>query len=331
MHSLHSPLREDVVTEKKKPEKRAWSATGPGLPTRLKKDRRVKAATVDVDVVARRVILRRDRWEQVDAMTRALSTERGILASPAEVLAIVIDAGLGCVDSRGKPKPPPEATLKVSFASPADAERHDLVEAVNRLGRERDDLKALNEKHVQAEAELARQVYDAVSERDRAVDAHAKCFERGNAVDHDACSAAYADGREEDACLLCQADRGLAAELEENTRLRAEIEKLEDRPEKKEFDAAEKKAEELEEKLEKAEEEVRAADSARNEMEVEVNESVSDLQAVAAWAFGLGARFDEVYLLAAFDVGRAEIQKAWSAAVPTMPGECFKFKGGKPS
>ena len=49
------------------------------------------------DLVARKVVLRRDRWDSLLKLTNALRAQRGIVASPAEVAAIVLDAGLNVI------------------------------------------------------------------------------------------------------------------------------------------------------------------------------------------------------------------------------------------
>jgi transposase len=49
------------------------------------------------DLVARRIVLRRDRWEALLGLASALQSQRGVAASPAEVAAIVLDAGLNVI------------------------------------------------------------------------------------------------------------------------------------------------------------------------------------------------------------------------------------------
>src|SRR5579871_3837726 len=49
------------------------------------------------DLVARRIVMRRDRWEALLRLTEALEAERGVVATPAEVAAIVLDAGLNVI------------------------------------------------------------------------------------------------------------------------------------------------------------------------------------------------------------------------------------------
>jgi hypothetical protein len=49
------------------------------------------------DLVARKLVLRRDRWDSLLKLTNALRAQRGILATPAEVAAIVLDAGLNVI------------------------------------------------------------------------------------------------------------------------------------------------------------------------------------------------------------------------------------------
>src|SRR5204863_287235 len=45
------------------------------------------------DLVARRIVLKRDRWDALLRLTTALEVERGIVATPAEVAAIVLEDG----------------------------------------------------------------------------------------------------------------------------------------------------------------------------------------------------------------------------------------------
>lgn len=57
------------------------------------------------DLVARRIVLKRAIWDKILAMTEELKEKRGITSTPVEVLAIVIDSGLGLVERGGEPKP----------------------------------------------------------------------------------------------------------------------------------------------------------------------------------------------------------------------------------
>lgn len=52
------------------------------------------------DLVARRIILKRRRWDEILALTARLEAERGIKASPAEIAAIVLDAGIDVVTAQ---------------------------------------------------------------------------------------------------------------------------------------------------------------------------------------------------------------------------------------
>lgn len=56
------------------------------------------------DMVARRIVIKRSRWDRIALMAKSLSEHRGILAVPAEVAAIVLDAGLEILDEDGTVK-----------------------------------------------------------------------------------------------------------------------------------------------------------------------------------------------------------------------------------
>ncbi|MBI3722455.1 hypothetical protein HY251_00645 [bacterium] len=57
------------------------------------------------DLLARRIVLKRDRWEALLKLTQALEAERGVVATPAEVAAIVLDAGLNVILEEARERP----------------------------------------------------------------------------------------------------------------------------------------------------------------------------------------------------------------------------------
>src|SRR5207302_723750 len=67
--------------------------SGAAIEAALKKASRPKGS----DLVARKLVLQRDRWESLLKLTNALRAQRGIVATPAEVAAIVLDAGLNVI------------------------------------------------------------------------------------------------------------------------------------------------------------------------------------------------------------------------------------------
>jgi hypothetical protein len=57
------------------------------------------------DLIEKKIVIRRDRWDALVQLTETLRSERAVKAEPSEVAAIVLEAGLGAIieESRNRP------------------------------------------------------------------------------------------------------------------------------------------------------------------------------------------------------------------------------------
>jgi len=60
-------------------------------------DKAVDGMVLSDDYVARRIVMRRDLWEELVKLAEALKETRGITVSPTDVAAIALEAGMAKV------------------------------------------------------------------------------------------------------------------------------------------------------------------------------------------------------------------------------------------
>lgn len=92
------------------------------------------------DLIEKKIVIRRDRWDALIQLTETLRSERAVKAEPSEVAAIVLEAGLGAIieESRNKTaaaKAPVKTPTKAPTAIVARAPKAKVTPAKTGLHR----------------------------------------------------------------------------------------------------------------------------------------------------------------------------------------------------